>query len=144
MENKKEVLEIIRKLTKSKDVKIKNYKPSTIRSVMFGQRNNNEILEHLLKHSIQEIETMKKELVYALSTMYTENIQNTSSHPFLQMNKDEKVEFLASRKTLSEIQELKKELIKFNVWDELEKDVQMFLNNLSGKSLKMIRHTRQF
>jgi hypothetical protein len=142
---KKEILEIIRKVVKPEKIKIEDYKTSSIRSVMFGQRNNDAILKSCIKKAIEEIEEMKSKLVYYEYTMYIKNIQpkNEDRHPFVEMDLKQKIEYLCKMK-LKEIQELKKDLIRLSLFEDLEHEVKEFLKDLKPNHLKMLRYTRRF
>ncbi len=55
-------LKLLRSIISEKDVNLKNYKASTIRAVLFGQRQNEEILEECIKVALSKIEDNKKAL----------------------------------------------------------------------------------
>jgi hypothetical protein len=59
------------------------------------------------------------------------------------MDLKQKIEYLCKMK-LKEIQELKKELIRLSLFEDLENEVKEFLKDLKENHLKMLRYNRRF
>jgi hypothetical protein len=141
-------LKLIRKYVNSKELKEKynlenSYK--TIEAVLYGLRKNNHILELALKLAK---ENLLKDLLQLQEIKITPAQSRTPAqskliHPFIEMDIQQKIESLCKMK-LKEIQELKKELIKLNLFDSLENEVQGFLKDLKTNSLKLLQYNRRF
>lgn len=139
---KKELLEVLRKLVKADDVKVEGYSSAMVRSVLFGQRTNDVILKTCIDIALKEVEVIKSKIVDYQYTMSTNRILNEND-AFMNLTSNEKVRFICKCSNLVEVNQLKKELIKkklFNkVLETLPKEVQMFLLKPAKKELKLLR-----
>lgn len=133
-------LELIRKYVSAKEI-IEHYSLSyseeTIKSVLYGRRKNERLVQLACTYAIEK---MSIDIVQIKSYI---NTNKESTHPFIEMDIQQKIESLCKMK-LKEIQELKKELIKLNLFENLEDEVQGFLKDLKINSLKMLRYNRRF
>ena len=139
---KKELLEVLRKLVKSNDVKVEGYSSAMVRSVLFGQRTNDVILKTCIDIALKEVEVIKSKIVDYQYTMSTNRILNKNDD-FMNLSSMEKVRFICKMNNVKEVHEWKKELIKKKLFErvlkELPKEVQMFLLKPAKKELKMLR-----
>jgi hypothetical protein len=139
---KKELLEVLRKLVKSNDIKVEGYSSAMVRSVLFGQRTNDVILKTCIDIALKEIEVIKSKIVDYQYTMSTNRILNKNDD-FMNLSSMEKVRFICKMNNVKEVHEWKKELIKKKLFErvlkELPKEVQMFLLKPAKKELKMLR-----
>lgn len=139
---KKELLEVLRKLVKANDVKVEGYSSAMVRSVLFGQRTNDVILKTCIDIALKEIEVIKSKIVDYQYTMSTNRILNKNDD-FMNLSSMEKVRFICKMNNVKEVHEWKKELIKKKLFErvlkELPKEVQMFLLKPAKKELKMLR-----
>ena len=134
-------LELIRKYVSAKEI-IEHYSLSyseeTIKSVLYGRRKNERLVQLACTYAIEK---MSIDIVQIKSYM---NTNKESTHPFIEMDIQQKIESLCKMKSLKEIQELKKELIKLNLFENLEDEVQGFLKDLKINSLRLLRYNRRF
>ena len=107
---KKELLEVLRKLVKADDVKVEGYSSSMVRSVLFGQRTNDVILKTCIDIALKEVEVIKSKIVEYQYTMSTNRILNEND-AFMNLTSNEKVRFICKCSNLVEVNQLKKELI---------------------------------
>lgn len=139
---KKELLEVLRKLVKSNDVKMDNYSSAMVRSVLFGQRTNDVILKTCIDIALKEVEVIKSKIVDYQYTMSTNRILNEND-AFMNLTSNEKVRFICKCSNLVEVNQLKKELIKKKLFERVLKDlpmeVQMFLSKPTKNQLKLLR-----
>jgi anti-sigma28 factor (negative regulator of flagellin synthesis) len=139
---KKELLEVLRKLVKSNDVKMDNYSSAMVRSVLFGQRTNDVILKTCIDIALKEVEVIKSKIVDYQYTMSTNRILNKND-AFMNLPTNEKVRFICKCSNLVEVNQLKKELIKKKVFERalkgLPMEVQMFLMKPTKNQLKLLR-----
>lgn len=139
---KKELLEVLRKLVKSNDIKVEGYSSAMVRSVLFGQRTNDVILKTCIDIALKEVEVIKSKIVDYQYTMSTNRILN-ENNVFMNLPTNEKVRFICKMNNVKEIHEWKKELVKKRMFDKvletLPKEVQMFLLKPAKKELKMLR-----
>jgi hypothetical protein len=63
---------------------------------------------------------------------------------FIQMSEKEQIECLCNYKNLKEIQELKIQLIKLELFEELGDGCKAFLSDLHKNKLKLLRNIRRF
>jgi hypothetical protein len=86
-------LKILRSIVKAEDVKIKEYKTSTIEAVLFGKRQNEYILEECIKVALNKIEDNKKILLAYLKKVQKKSNKNGQdmSNKKVQRNNEEKL-----------------------------------------------------
>jgi anti-sigma28 factor (negative regulator of flagellin synthesis) len=139
---KKELLEVLRKLVKSNDVKIEGYSSAMVRSVLFGQRTNDVILKTCIDIALKEVEVIKSKIVDYQYTMSTNRILNKNDD-FMNLSCMEKVRFICKMNNVKEVHEWKKELIKKKLFERVLKglpmEVQMFLSKPTKNQLKLLR-----
>jgi hypothetical protein len=139
---KKELLEVLRKLVKADDVKVEGYSSAMVRSVLFGQRTNDVILKTCIDIALKEAEVIKSKIVDYQYTMSTNRILNENDD-FMNLPTMEKVRFICKMNNVKEIHEWKKELIKKKLFERVLKnlpmEVQMFLSKPTKNQLKLLR-----
>ena len=139
---KKELLEVLRKLVKADDVKVEGYSSAMVRSVLFGQRTNDVILKTCIDIALKEAEVIKSKIVDYQYTMSTNRILNENDD-FMNLTIMEKVRFICKCSNLVEVNQLKKELIKKKLFERalkgLPMEVQMFLSKPTKNQLKLLR-----
>lgn len=147
MINKNDVLKMVRKVINENDIKVVDFKPTTIRSVMYGQRNNDVIMKEILKQAMIKSQEITKNIEYFLYTNYQNPyIPNNfkKRHKFLLLNESQKIEYLCKLSGLKDIDMLKKELQTLNQFELLDNNVRMFLQKPNKNQLKLLRYTRKF
>jgi len=147
MINKKEVLKMVRKVINENDIKVIDFKPTTIRSIMYGQRNNDVIMKEILKQAIQKSQEITKNIEYFLYTNYQNPyVANNfkKRHKFLLLSESQKIEYLCKLSGLKDIDMLKKELQTLNQFELLNDNVRWFLQKPNKNQLKLLRATRKF
>ena len=139
---KKELLEVLRKLVKADDVKVEGYSSAMVRSVLFGQRTNDVILKTCIDIALKEAEVIKSKIVDYQYTMSTNRILNENDD-FMNLSSIDKVRFICKCSNLVEVNQLKKELIKKKLFERalkgLPMEVQMFLSKPTKNQLKLLR-----
>ena len=139
---KKELLEVLRKLVKANDVKVEGYSSAMVRSVLFGQRTNDVILKTCIDIALKEVEVIKSKIVDYQYTMSTNRILNKNDD-FMNLSSMEKVRFICKMNNVKEVHEWKKELIKKKLFERVLKglpmEVQMFLSKPTKNQLKLLR-----
>lgn len=110
-------LKLLRSIVKAKDVKLIDYKTSTIESVLFGKRKNQYILEECIKVALTKIEDNKKTL-----SAYLKKVQN-SSNKKVQTLPNKKVQVSSNKK----VQKSKEEKLLSYIESNRERELLEYL-----------------
>jgi hypothetical protein len=139
MENQKDKFKVVRELLTDSDFKNMKYSKEYVYSVLIGRRVKNEIVNQSIDIAIGNL---YKKLVQLQS------LKNEFSlgfeMEFIQMSEKEQIEYLCSCANLKQIQELKIQLIKLELFEQLGNGCKAFLNDLHKNKLKLLRTTRRF
>ena len=139
MENQKDKFKVVRELLTDEDFKNMKYSKEYVYSVLIGRRVKNEIVN--------------KSIDIAIGNLYKKLVQLQSlknefslgfEMEFIQMSEKEQIEYLCVCANLKQIQELKIQLIKLELFEELGDGCKAFLSDLHKNKLKLLRTTRRF
>ena len=139
MENQKDKFKVVRELLTNEDFKNMKYSKEYVYSVLIGRRVKNEIVN--------------KSIDIAIGNLYKKLVQLQSlknefslgfEMEFIQMSEKDQIECLCNYKNLKEIQELKIQLIKLELFEKLSDGCKAFLIDLHKNKLKLLRTTRRF
>ena len=139
MENQKDKYKVVRELINDSDLKNIKYSKEYVYSVLIGRRTKNEIVNQCVDIAIGNL---YKKLVQLQSLKNEFSLG--SEMEFIQMSEKDQIDFLCRCPNLKEIQELKIQLIKLELFEKLGDGCKAFLNDLHKNKLKLLRATRRF